>query len=476
MRALPAPRKKRPGLCERWGLNLKQKTMFRIFKALACLFVLLYFYPFFYFFNAIFTPAGQTRAALAQTGLLLMPGAMGYLLGFGLGRTNLSAVKKNLIKIAVAPFAMGLFFAVVFPLWGLWNAVAAAVLAGVLYFVAYALFYLPYGQVINNLRYLVMTGIYAGALFILWAVRLPMDAPSFVLVFLAATAIYLLVSNQSNIDYMMQRRRHALSHLPEKIRRYNILLVGGIFVLLLALFLLKDWIILGIAGLGELLRRALVYLLNMSFSDGEAPLPDDPGANGGEDFPLEPGEPNPVVQAVLTLAVAAVLIFLVVYYRRSILEAFQNLYRWVRDAVYRLFHKDRAAVRVDDSSEYYLDLEETLLPAEYTARRRVVSGMRQWRRAVKEYSRMADGPEKFRRGYALIVEGLTLRQIPIRQSDTTLEIMDKSAEALPPSSLAIPTAGYNALRYGERTIPLEQIGQIDALLAQMKKKNGAAAR
>ena len=453
---------------------MNRNPLFLALKGLSCLFVLLYFYPFFFLVNSVLSPEDGVFVSLLETGSLLLPGGVGLLLGYGLAKTKFSTVKKNLVRFCVALPVAAATFAAFYALRTVWIGLAAAILAGAAYWVGYTLAFAPYGQILSGKRYIFLIGLYAAAILVAWLLKLPTGAQGYTGLLLAGTAVYLAQANQSNIDWLMQRRRHPLSQLPEKIRRYNLLLVGGVFLALLALFLLKDWVIFLLGGAGELLRRGFVFLLSLLQGDAQEPPPqeEEPSAPGGnEQLPLEPGEANPVVQAVLSLAIAALFLFLVFYYRKELASLFRGIYRNLRDFVFRLLHREHAFQRVDASSEYYVDSEETLLPAEYQEpKRRESNGMRQWRKDYKNYCRMPAGPGKLRQGYGLVLTWLSLHKLPLLPADTTLEILEKSAQAIPQKELEPPTATYNALRYGEREIPLESLSQIDAVLERLRAK------
>lgn len=453
---------------------MKQNHLFTILKGLSCLFVLLYFYPFFALANGFFAPESNAAIPVLETVSLLLPGGIGMALGYGMAKTTFGAVKKNILKILLLFPVISVAFFIYFSFTIIWMALIAAVLSAAAYFIGYVLAYLPYSQIINGQRFLILMGVYAGGLLLAYLMNLPYSVPAFVALFFIAAAIYLIQSNQSNIDFLMERRRHPLSQLPEKIRRYNLLLTGGIFIALLLLFLLKDWFILFFGWVGELLRRGIVFLFSLLKGNPFEDVPPETSTapTGGEDMVMPEGEENPIVSAILSIAAAALFIFLIYHYRKELLSLFRNFYHHIRDTVSRLLHRERVMVRVDNSSEYYTDLEETLLPAEYQEpRRRNASGMRKWRKDFKQYAAMQNGTEKFRRGYALILEWLALREIPIRPSDTTLEILDKSADVIPTQKLEPSTGMYNALRYGEQEIPLERLSQVDAVLSYLRGKN-----
>ena len=64
-------------------------------------------------------------------------------------------------------------------------------------------------------------------------------------------------------------------------------------------------------------------------------------------------------------------------------------------------------------SEYYVDEDVRIAPAlaeppkDLTRRQR----LRQWKKARRQFRQMPDGPEKFRFGYGLALEGAKLREL-----------------------------------------------------------------
>ena len=455
------------------GRLLKQKVFFSVMKGLCALFFLLYCYPFFFLINGMTRPEDGAAVSLLETAAMIPPGGIGWLLGIGLGKTKLGLVKRNMIRVAMMFPIAAVFFYCCFSLRGLWVAVPAAVFSAVFYFMGYMLAYLSYDDIVSGKRYLVLAALYGCAILAANLLGIPADVPVFILLFAAATVIYLVQANQSNIDYLMARRKHPLSQLPEKIRRYNLFLTGGMVIFLFLLFLLKDWLAAALGWLGELLRKGIVYLLSLMDNKTEY----TPPSSGNqlppelEQITQEASGSNPIAQAIFYIVVSIILVGVIIIYRKEILSAFLGIYRRMKKLLSRILHRKYEAKRVvDDSSEYYIDIEEELLPFEdQSPRRRLASPLRQWRKEVRRYEKMAGGEEKFRRGYALILKWLIIQKIPIRPADTTLEILDKAQASIPRQEFAPSTEAYNALRYGEREFPPEKLSQVDSLLGSLMK-------
>ena len=74
---------------------------------------------------------------------------------------------------------------------------------------------------------------------------------------------YLLTRNQGSLEYLVERRKNASTNLPNRIRRYNMLLLVILVAAVFVLFLLQDFIGAGIEQLLHLLRSLLAGLVQL---------------------------------------------------------------------------------------------------------------------------------------------------------------------------------------------------------------------
>ncbi|NLZ70153.1 MAG: hypothetical protein GX907_02305 [Clostridiaceae bacterium] len=145
-------------------------------------------------------------------------------------------------------------------------------------------------------------------------------------VILLQFAGWALLRNQGSIDLAMERGKHRPDHLPQHIRRYNAIIVGGLSLSLVSIFLLRNQLIAGFEWLLNTLKSAIraVYnwLANLFSSDETVvPEPTQPmPPNGGGPGMLPPAKPTPrwlqIIQEIfyyLVLALAVVIIAYLLY-------------------------------------------------------------------------------------------------------------------------------------------------------------------
>ena len=145
-------------------------------------------------------------------------------------------------------------------------------------------------------------------------------------VILLQFAGWALLRNQGSLDLAMERGKHRPDHLPQHIRRYNAIIVGGLSLSLVAIFLLRNQLIASSEWLLNTLKsaiRAVYKWLADLFPADEAvvPEPTQPmSPNGGDPGMLPPAEPTPrwlqILQEIfyyLVLSLAAVIIAYLLY-------------------------------------------------------------------------------------------------------------------------------------------------------------------
>ena len=126
-------------------------------------------------------------------------------------------------------------------------------------------------------------------------------------------------------------------------------------------------------------------------------------------------------------------------------------------------------------SEEYTDADETVAAAPDGAPEddAAAENAHAWKRSYRQYRAMAPSAERVRRGYRLALQWLALQQVPVRPSDTTLEIAHTAADTIDFVPLDDATAEYNAIRYGGATVHLNDPDALDALLARMAQTKTA---
>lgn len=287
---------------------------------------------------------------------------------------------------------------------------------------------------------------------------------------------YGLSLNQGNLDRLMERRGHSFSQLPERIRRYNVRLLALVLVGILILALFAGPLAQVGWGLLELAWRGISLFfgwLSSFFATSSEP--------GEEtDTPMSPlldesasgiWNVSVFLLGILVLVLAVILITkggraLLRRLGRALLEWLRRLLRWLESLLFRKSKADPEKIE----SEYFVDEDVRIAPAlaeppkDLTRRQR----LRQWKKARRQFRQMPDGPEKFRFGYGLALEGAKLRGLPVSPGDTPLELSQKLSPALGESFANPVTPAYNRVRYGEKSEELP-LGELQSLLEKLEK-------
>lgn len=262
--------------------------------------------------------------------------------------------------------------------------------------------------------------------------------------------IYLLIKNQEDIDNNIFDKKHIeKSILPRNLRRLNTFWVCVLFLAIVLLFNLKPLAIF----LLQLLIKISIYLAAafmwlsghlLQSSDGAQQL----GSGGGLGFF---GAGIEIIQPFKNLITNAFrnAVALYIFYRLLLL-----LIRWVPGLALRVFNlikKLFAFKKGENTLETtdYSDESEMVRPIHKIEQSRHLNKrIRKSRRTLKSIS---DPAEKVRYMYASIMEMLPMLGIRAEQSDTTADILKKTAAAVDISSELSPFTGiYNQVRYGDK--------------------------
>ena len=288
---------------------------------------------------------------------------------------------------------------------------------------------------------------------------------------------YGLSLNQGNLDRLMERRGHSFSQLPERIRRYNIRLLALVLVGILILALFAGPLAQVAWGVLSLIWQGISWFfgwLSSFFATSSKPGEEtdtpimstllDESASGIWNVSI-------LLLGILVLVLAVIFITkggraLLRRLGHAVLERLRQLLRWLESLLFRKSKVDPEKIE----SEYYVDEDVRIAPAlaeqpkDLTRRQR----LRQWKKARRQFRQMPDGPEKFRFGYGLALEGAKLRGLSVSPGDTPLELSQKLSPALGESFATPVTPAYNRVRYGEKSEELP-LGELQSLLEELEK-------
>lgn len=300
----------------------------------------------------------------------------------------------------------------------------------------------------------------------------PFPLFSFVLCLLILSAAYGVSRNQGNLDFLMERRGHSFSHLPARIRYYNIRLLAVILAGMAVFFLLCFPIASLVQSFFELIRQLIASIPKGEsyYENGVLYAPVATPAPEGE---IPAGSSSPWWNILTILIIAGLLVLLIRNGKkilRAILDAFQRFLLAIRRVMTRHQFADPNKVE----SEYYVDedivVEEAPLAEEdLTEKQR----LRRWKRQYRQFRRMPEGSEKLRLGYGLAIAGMKLKNFPLSPGDTPLEVLDKTASVLQNSHLTYTTPVYNQVRYDTASQPETgpSLGELQAVLEELEKRS-----
>lgn len=343
----------------------------------------------------------------------------------------------------------------------------------------YRNFQKPYGEFFTRYLLMVSVGVAAAAMLLLYAVKMDYDPSLFIWNFFIQAVLCALSQNQGNIDYLMERRRHDLSHLPQKVRWYSLFLTGGILLLALAVVLLRPQLARLFGAVLEAARQlirwvllAIIWFTGLFSSEEAAPIEEEAASTGGGGLPYAGGTASPWWDYILLPLLAVVIAFLLWTYRRDIFRFLRQLGRQIRDFFSRQLLRSPALQRLAraDTSEYYTDQVDTLSPETWREGRPEGFRYREWKRRVKKFTALSPSPQKYRLGYRLGLEWLSWKGVDIHSADTPHEILQKAQGSFTPSQWEAVTGFYQLVRYREDPqADAAALSQLTESLKQMAK-------
>ncbi|MFZ2538403.1 MAG: hypothetical protein WAX04_05835, partial [Oscillospiraceae bacterium] len=115
----------------------------------------------------------------------------------------------------------------------------------------------------------------------------------------------------------------------------------------------------------------------------------------------------------------------------------------------------------------YTDTECVVASSKNLAPLKSKDARRHWKKEYRTYLKTVDCVEKFHIGYLLAIQGLTLCDLPLTQSDTTCEIDAMAQPVLQDSLYHCVTEIYNGITYGKDEYTAKTMGLLNNSLAQI---------
>lgn len=458
---------------------MKKITLHHILKMLSVVGALCCFYPILalaYLLTTKRLPNGESLLWLAA---FVTGGGFGFLLSLLFLRLEKRGkTTPALRKLLCGMIGIGLWLL----LWtcnGVSPFILRAVIGSLLlisFFLGTWFVFRDYRDILNELVMILAASANVAVIFLLWALQasadysLEYDYNGFVGVFLLVIILFLIMRNQGNIDYLMERRHHKLSHLPKRIRYYNMALLSGILAILIAVFCLRHQLTQllllvkdGLVSIAAAVWRFLMWLASLFASDELAPAePQEPEMPGGMGDPVQDGMDWTFLFILILLAA-------LFCFRKKIWRAFCSLVRKIRQVLLGFFRRTGMERSAQEGSAYYYDRVEDLTSKNLVKESKRF-GRRSFRKAYKAYQTMPRDESRLRFGYRLLMQWFPLAGVSLNTSDTTWDIFEKGSQKLSKEEFAQMTEHYNEVCYGGGVCLAAGLQEMDDLVRQAASK------
>ncbi len=372
--------------------------------------------------------------------------AFGLLFALGYALANASKKKKKLLVLSRAVGILCFFLSFLLALFteGIGLIVTVGFCAAFWYFLgerAAAKHYADFFPAFALVVYIVVTlGAYiscgmisdeklgksvGGAVIVMFAVELVMSA---------------MLINQSGIYDKANRRSEIRAMLPKGLSGYNAALVLIIVSAGLGLYFFKDYIIVFLTTLARLIVQFIIFIMRMNSESMEIQDSEEGSA------PLFSADGMPLNQLTMTLFIAMLIIFAIIY-RKKIWRAVKDFAKRIRD----FFTREQPESGEDTG---FVDFFEEL-PAARRKNEPINDS-----KLLRLYRAERDPREKYRLGYRIILRELNKNRAKIVPPDTVNEQLEKG-KTVCGGDFGEITRVYSALRYDDETVTAEQLAALE---------------
>ncbi len=261
-----------------------------------------------------------------------------------------------------------------------------------------------------------------------------------------------VLTNQTNIDVQTRQRAGGHAVLPEGVRSYNALLIGGTGALIVGLCLFAGPLASGIAALFRLFIGWILSLLRGSEVNDPADGGMDENTAGQMDYFQNSNQFAQLLIYVLVIG----LVLLAVKFRRQIWAFIKEIFA----PLFRVNNDVKSSPFVDEFS------------ASTDMRQSSRTSARTERELLKRYRRETDPVLKYREGYELFLMRLGRSAFPQLPTDTTTVHCGKGGmafgERITNSRIEVMVKQYDRVRYGGEVPDSAALEHLDTLLKEIR--------
>lgn len=266
--------------------------------------------------------------------------------------------------------------------------------------------------------------------------------------------LFVVKANQANIDKCTRQRDAGKAALPRGLRRYNAVIVAGIFAVSLGLFVFAEPIGKMFVTAFTAVVSAVIFVMDwisnlFGSPDGSVTqVVDD--ANGQPGIPLRSGADLDDLLLLLYVIAAVVLI---IAFRKRIWRAFKRVFAAV-------FRNRDTGFDTPYADEIMSSDAKSLSPRAVKKAERDLS---------RQYARETSPKLKYRLGYALFLARLRHTEHPPEPSDTT-NVHSEKGERAWGVELSELSGTYDGVRYGDITPTSEELAAEAELLKLLEAR------
>lgn len=428
-----------------------------VIKVFACLASFLLFFPLIMLIDGFDDLSGFIW--LTDMGIAAGFGFFGYLLrmAFSLLEDRKPVVGRLLLVLFAIISAVGAFCIFLSnPQRGLASVVLLTALCLTLFIFGCRYYFFHYSMILTGFAMIFSAVGNLIVILILFLTEHPYSPELMIFFYFISVLIFAVGKSQGNIDYLMERRRHSEQNLPPKVRAYTIRLIMIIAGITALLFLFKDGISAIFLSLFKLIKIVGTASMELArqlskTTGGEATpleeLPTVPDYVPLEDVPEV--TPHPVWNALFYIVGFIIIAVFIIKFFGNAVSAIKKLCRRVLQMLseisMKFAKKDNDEKCGFTDSEEFLSEDETQALKELPRRKR----LSEWKKLVKDYKKMPDSPEKYRKGFKAALDGFRLTGTEISPVRTTgeigqLEQVKNNFSDYPPTADT-----YDIIRYGE---------------------------
>lgn len=428
-----------------------------VIKVFACLASFLLFFPLIMLIDGFDDLSGFIW--LTDMGIAAGFGFFGYLLrmAFSLLEDRKPVVGRLLLVLFAIVSAVGAFCIFLSnPQRGLASVVLLTALCLTLFIFGCRYYFFHYSMILTGFAMIFSAVGNLIVILILFLTEHPYSPELMIFFYFISVHIFAVGKSQGNIDYLMERRRHSEQNLPPKVRTYTIRLIMIIAGITALLFLFKDGITAIFLSLFKLIKIVGTASMELArqlskTTGGEATpleeLPTVPDYVPLEDVPEV--TPHPVWNALFYIVGFIIIAVLIIKFFGNAVSAIKKLCRRVLQMLseisMKFAKKDNDEECGFTDSEEFLSEDETQALKELPRRKR----LSEWKKLVKDYKKMPDSPEKYRKGFKAALDGFRLTGTEISPVRTTGEIGQLEQVKNNFSDYPHTADTYDIIRYGE---------------------------